>query len=308
MPCYHPRTAYRSKTGPLPSGKWPIVFQASSGLTDDNSVLKIPCGQCIGCRLEHSRQWAIRCVHEAQQFQNNSFITLTYDEEHIQQKCKKYSKGYSLNKREFVLFMKRLRKHYGKNVRFFHCGEYGEERGRPHHHACLFNIDISDKKLFSVRNGVKLYTSETIAKIWGNGFATIGDVTFESAAYCARYVVKKITGKMALAHYGGLQPEYQTMSRGGRGGKGIGFSWLEEFGSDVYPNDGVIIRGLKVRPPRYYDNIYDKINPEKMGHIKLERTKKINKNEQTASRLKVREKVTQLKMKSWVRDFKGERK
>ena len=161
MPCYHPITAYRSITGRDKStGKWQIVFTKRDGYTD--LEVKIPCGKCVGCRLERSRQWAIRCVHEAKMHENNCFITLTYNDKNV-------DKNGSLNKRDFVLFMKKLRKKYSEGIRFFHCGEYGEEFSRPHHHACIFNFDFPDKKLYTIRQNTKLYRSDNLEKLWPNG-------------------------------------------------------------------------------------------------------------------------------------------
>jgi len=152
MPCYHPRQV--AKKGTKANGKANIIFDISQG----GEIISIPCGQCIGCRLERSRQWAMRCVHEAKQFKNNCFVTLTYET---------IPKDGSLNKRDFVLFMKKLRKEYGSGIRFFHCGEYGDMLGRPHHHACIFNHDFEDKIYHqNTKSGEKLYTSEKLHKIW----------------------------------------------------------------------------------------------------------------------------------------------
>ena len=102
------------------------------------------------------------------------FITLTYDDAHLPY-------NQSLSVRDFQLFMKRLRKEFGSGVRFFHCGEYGEKTGRPHYHAILFNCDFKDKKIHTVRNGHRVYVSQQLNDIWGNGLTEIGSVTFESA-------------------------------------------------------------------------------------------------------------------------------
>lgn len=251
MPCYSPLQAWRGKK--LPSGKREIVWkraQRADSLVD--SELKLPCGQCIGCRLERSRQWAIRCVHESQLHERNCFVTLTYDQTHL-------PPGGSVSVREFQLFMKRLRKVAGPGVRYFHCGEYGEELARPHYHACLFNFDFDDKTLWSVRNGVRLYRSKLLESLWPFGFSTVGDVTFESAAYVARYVMKKVTGEPKEAHYKGLNPEYVSMSRGSKkiGTGGIGKGWYDKFKLDVYPGDFVVLRSMKLRPPKFYDSLYD---------------------------------------------------
>lgn len=260
MPCYHPIDVYRSLEGPK-NGKWPIVFNVKKGYHD--KTLKIPCGKCIGCRLERSRQWATRCVLEAQMHSQNCFITLTFNDEHLVD-------NYSLNKEDFQLFMKRLRKKYGPKIKYYHCGEYGELLQRPHHHACIFGLDFPDKKLHSVRNGIKLYKSELLSKLWTYGFSTVGEVTFQSAAYVARYINKKILGENEKTHYGELEPEYTTMSRR----PGIGKTWLERYKTDVYPKDTIhLTKDLTVRPPKYYDYIYDQENHSNMERIKRKRKK-----------------------------------
>lgn len=252
MPCYKPITAYRSRAGRSANGKWPITFNVKDGYTDQE--LKIPCGKCIGCRLERSRQWAMRCVDEAKLWPHNCFITLTYDNDHL-------PVNGSLNKRDFVLFIKRLRKKYGSGIRFFQCGEYGERGDRPHHHACIFNHDFTDKRLHTVRNGIFLYRSESLEKLWSDdkgqkiGYCTIGEVNFESAAYVARYCVKKINGAKADDHYKGRLPEYCTMSRM----PGLGKLYYEKYKRDYYNQDINVIRGdIICKPARYYDKLYDK--------------------------------------------------
>lgn len=296
MACYHPVVAYRSRAGrDSVTGSWPIVFNPKEGYLDKEVV--IPCGKCIGCRLEKSRQWAIRCVQEASMHQKNCFITLTYSPEHLN-RCK----GGSLNKEDYVLFMKRLRKKYGNGIRFFHCGEYGEEFNRPHHHACLFNHDFPDKQLWQVRDGVRLYRSDELQILWPYGYSTIGEVTFESAAYVARYVTKKITGEMANSHYQGREPEYITMSRR----PGIGRPWWEKYKNDVLALDRVVIRNnLQVRPPKYYDNIYHSDNPHQMERIKYRRLKKVNPEDNTYQRLAVKEKIKLNKFKKLKRGIEN---
>lgn len=304
MPCYHPITAYRSKLGRDPkTGKWPLVFKEADGYVD--MEVKVPCGKCIGCRLERSRQWAIRCVHEASLYEHNCFITLTFDDENLDPQK-------SLRKRDFQLFMKRLRKKYGEGIRYYHCGEYGSINQRPHHHACLFNHDFPDKKLWKVNNGVKIYRSAELEKLWPYGFSTVGEVTFESAAYVARYVMKKINGEKAFLHYaivdeetgeyfGQRQPEYTTMSRR----PGIGRAWFEKYKDDVYPHDYVVIRkGIKCRPPAYYDKIYDLTDPESFSIIKARRVYKARNNkDNTPQRLKVKELVRLSKVARLIRDL-----
>ena len=192
MTCYHPLLAYKH------DGK--VVFEKPRVYAQG---FNLPCNQCIGCRLNYSRQWAIRCIHEAQMHKNNCFITLTFSPEALASR----KNPRSLDMREWQLFMKRVRKKYGNGIKFFHCGEYGEKNKRPHYHALLFGHDFTDKQLWTQRSGVKLYISEELKKLWPYGFSTIGDVTFESAAYCARYVLKKVTGDAAAEHYTYTDPE-----------------------------------------------------------------------------------------------------
>jgi len=288
MPCYHPKVAYRKRSGRNPvTGLWPITFDLKDGNPDQE--ITIPCGVCIGCQLDRSQAWAIRCVNEASLHEKNTFITLTYREY-----------NYSLVKEDFVLFMKRLRKKYGEGIRFFHCGEYGEKFDRPHHHACLFNHDFPDRTYWQTRNGVKLYKSEELEKIWGHGYCVVGDVTYESAAYVARYVTKKIIGRKADIHYEGRQPEYITMSRR----PGIGNQWIEKFHNDVYNGDMVIIKkGLTCKPPRYYDNVMERLNKERIEKIKKERKENINLKEKTYPRLSVKETIKILKSKQLLRSY-----
>jgi len=123
-------------------------------------------------------------MHENQMHEESSFITLTMNDEYLSTRVN----PSSLDKTEFQRFMKRLRKRYGKQIRYFHCGEYGEKNHRPHYHAILFGVDFEDKELFQVRDEIRLYTSKTLADLWPYGFVTIGEVTMESCAYVARYV------------------------------------------------------------------------------------------------------------------------
>ena len=208
----------------------------------------LPCGQCMACRLNKSRDWATRCVLESKMHEQNCFITLTYDDEHL-------PKDYGLQKQDFTNFIKRLRKNTGAKLRYYAAGEYGDLYSRPHYHACIFGWKPDDLVLYSVRNCVNLYLSETLAKAWQyQGYVTVGDVTFESAAYVARYVTKKITGDRAQEHYQGRQAEYTVMSRR----PGIGATFFERYSTDIYGKDFIVIRDqIKCKPPRYFDRIYD---------------------------------------------------
>lgn len=251
--------------------------------------LTIPCGQCIGCRLERSRQWATRCLHEASLYEQNCFVTLTYAPE----KLPAYG---SLRKRDFQLFMKRLREYYADSrIRFFHCGEYGTLTKRPHYHAILFGFDFPDKYQWSVRRGFPVWRSPTLEKLWTEGASEIGSVTFESAAYVARYVVKKVTGEAAAEHYlrvdeetgecVRIESEYCTMSRR----PGIGAEWYARFGKEVFPADSVVVRGALSPVPRFYGSLFELAAPEEYRRIKARRKRRARPEDSTPERLEVRE-------------------
>lgn len=257
MPCYSPLQAWRGVRGV--SGKRSMVFNRRDAALPGEIFL--PCGQCVGCRLERSRQWALRCLHESSLYRRNCFLTLTLDAGHM-------PADGSVDVRTFQLFMKRLRKAYpGDRIRYFHCGEYGEKLGRPHYHACLFNFDFDDKYIWSVKNGFNLYRSPSLEKVWGLGHCLVGEVTFESAAYVARYVMKKITGEDAQCHYNGKRPEYVTMSRR----PGIGKGWFQKWKGDVYPDDFIVVRGVKMKPPRFYDSLMEAEDPAFFADLKRKR-------------------------------------
>lgn len=296
MACFHPLKGYRarSRNG---NGSRSIVFQVKDGFAD--RPVMIACGQCIGCRLERSRQWAVRCMHEAKLYENNCFITLTYSDSFL-------PTSRSLVFKDFQDFMKRLRKRYGSGIRFFHCGEYGERFGRPHYHACIFNFDFPDKELWKVNHvGDNVYTSKSLDALWGMGHASIGAVTFESAAYVARYVVKKRTGAIARTWYEYISPEtgevfdrtpeYTTMSRR----PGIGHGHIRRYMGDVYSYDFVVVNGVKARPPRYYDGVYEVEFPSDFARLKARRVRKGKKHadNNTPDRLKVREELQELRLK-----------
>lgn len=251
MPCYNPLEAYRLTDGG-------ITFKPD-GEDIHGAVLRLPCGNCIGCRLERSRQWAVRCVHEASLYEDNMFITLTYSPENLPE-------NGTLVKSHFQSFMKRLRK-FAK-VRYFHCGEYGDDLARPHYHALIFGYEFPDKKTARQgKSGEPQWSSEILNKTWGLGDCLIGKLNFESAAYVARYCTKKINGPQAKTHYKGKQPEYVTMSLK----PGIGARWADKFMHDTYKDDTVIMRGKEAKPPRYYDKRFAMLDPAQFQTIQFDR-------------------------------------
>ena len=293
MTCYRPLLAYKE------DGK--VVFEKPFAFAKG---FNLPCNQCIGCRLTYSRNWAIRCIHEAQMHKNNCFITLTFNPVSLQGRGKQ-----SVNKRDYQLFMKRLRKKYGNGIRYFHCGEYGEQHKRPHYHALLFGHDFADKTVWSVKKDIKLYVSKELQELWPHGFSTIGDVNFDSAAYVARYIMKKQTGDLAEEHYQyihqdtgeieQLYPEYCTMSRK----PGIGYDWFQKYKTDIYPNDYVVIRNnLKIKPPKYYDSL---LTEEELKQVKQKRQEiekeVIDKYDENMDRLFVEEECKRIALDRLIR-------
>jgi len=244
--CIHPITAWRDRKGQRPDGRWPIVFDQEEGHPGEK--LQLPCGQCIECRLARSRMWAVRCVHEAQMHEENVFITLTYSPEEL----KKYCPNGSLNKREFVLFMKRLRfKLPGQDIGVFVTGEYGEQKKRPHWHAIIFNWHPPDAVYkYSNERGDKIYSSKTLQDLWGLGVTELGSVTFESAGYCARYAAKK------LVHGHDQKHDFHPISK--KSCKhAIGKKFLEKNWQDIFNAGFVLVEKkdeiIKSTIPRYYE-------------------------------------------------------
>lgn len=262
MSCYYPIRAWRGR-GVTSSGKTRIVFRVSESLLNSSKMF-LPCGQCVGCRLERSRQWAIRCVHEASLYEFNCSITLSYSPYFL-------PKDGSVSLRHFQLFFKLLRKYlYPRKVRFFHCGEYGDRHGRPHYHAILFNYDFPDKRFAEKsKAGFDLFQSNFLDRLWNKGRARVAAMTFESAAYVARYCLKKITGKDADEYYAGLgiSPEYVSMSKK----PGIGKGWYDKYKGDVFPSDEVVLNGMKLKPPRFYDGLFESESPDEFLNVKRRR-------------------------------------
>ncbi|AXL15072.1 replication initiator protein [Microviridae sp.] len=255
MKCFHPIQGYQL---PANAGeKRPVTFKDHG----NGQPIEVRCGQCIGCRISKARTWAVRMVHEAQEHSENSFITLTYDDQHLPENA-------SLSVRDWQLFLKKLRKHLApKKIRFYMCGEYGEapdqlnQIGRPHFHAIIFgHTFMADAEL--KREEPKAYYSETLEEVWGNGIAEFGPMELGSAAYCAQYTVKKITGKNAADHYlrmnpytgevTPIKPEFSTMSRR----PGIGKTWYEKYNGDL-DKGFVTLDGKKEAIPAFYKRIME---------------------------------------------------
>lgn len=300
MACYYPLIGYR----PLVAGE-KVHFKktATSG-----EMINLPCGQCIGCRIERSKAWAVRIMHESQMHEENSFITCTYRDEDVPE-------DESLHPEHFQKFLKRLREKLApKKIRFFHCGEYGDEFGRPHYHAAIFGEAFyADRKKFKLNDqGDWIYSSEFLEETWGHGFCTTTDLTFKGAAYISRYIFKKVTGEKSYEHYStvtrygelvSLRPEYITMSNR----PGIGANWLERFHQDIFPCDYVALPdGSTTKVPGYYFAKMAERFPEQWARVKAERKKMADskKSDNTFRRLEAKEKVKIAQLRSLKRALK----
>lgn len=240
-----------------------FTFTPSEGYT--HQFPSVPCGQCLGCRLDWAADWALRCEKEAKLWPRNCFITLTYNDDELPIGSTTRS---TVSKREWQLFMKRLRKEYGDAIRFFASGEYGDKNDRAHYHALLFNHDFPDKLPWRMSRGHQLYRSPTLERLWPYGFSTIGALSFQSANYVARYVVKKLRGSMAATQYADREPPFVLMSRN----PGIGAGWLAKHAGDVYPNGTIVYGEGKVRrAPRYFDKLHSREEPSEVRAAKFNR-------------------------------------
>lgn len=303
MTCYHPVPTWRSKQVNA-SGKRSLVFSESKGI--DGTRMEIPCGGCIGCRLDRAAEWQTRLLHESKEHRVNCFLTCTYSNDNL-------PPHNSLNKKDFQDFMKRLRKHVSPlKIRFFACGEYGDQTERPHYHAIIFGYDFSDKKKHSKGSrGDQIYVSDTLGKLWGLGHCWIGSVTPESCGYVARYIMKKVRGEQAELHYTrpdpqtgeliSITPEYIHMSLK----PAIGATFYDKFAKEIHGQDSVLIKGSKRKVPRYYDKKLDAQNPERLEELKFLRAEKAKSRaaDSTDDRLAVREQFKIERTKGLQRKF-----
>lgn len=283
MPCFHPLKAFQKVGGGV---TWTPA--ASNG-----NPMTLPCGRCIGCRLDKGTEWATRIMHESRCHKANMFVTLTYDDEHL-------PRGGTLVKRHVQLFMKSLRFAVSpKKVRFFACGEYGSLKGRPHYHLIIFGHWFDDAKVERL-GSKRSWSSATLTRLWGRGRCEFGDVTPGSAKYVGRYVTKKITGDMAASHYERVTadgeiiqilPEFALMSTK----PGIGRPWLEKFHADAYTGDFCLLDGKRVPVPKYYDRLQTEGYREQLVDGRRERAKPFRWN-QTPERLEVRETCTKARV------------
>lgn len=296
MACYSPISIRRGEAG--------------AGYVGPGMALKVKCGQCIGCRLERKRDWAVRCMHEAMvadedacalgstKGSNSCFLTLTYDREHL-------PPHGTLVKKHWQDFAKKVRNHHGP-FRFMHCGEYGEKGGRPHYHALVFGHDFSEDSVkVRTRGEHELRASESLSKLWPHGLHAIGRVSWDSAAYVASYTTKKASGDVDDDYYDRgvdvqtgevhqVVPEYATMSRR----PGLGTEFFKRYSTDMFPRGTVVLEGREFPVPEFYLKLLEKEDPELCEKVRERRKDRVRKNwsQNTAERLALRERVAKRKI------------
>lgn len=308
MSCKSPLRGWRARKVEL-SGKRKITFDQSAAYTD--MPIELPCGQCIGCRLERSRQWAMRCVHEASLHDENCYVTLTYDDKNLPDHG-----GLVLE--DHQLYIKRLRQRLFREkgervkIKYFLCAEYGDQTFRPHYHVLIFGYDYPDRTFLKKNaQGDNLYISELCKNDWKLGNVIIGNLTFESAAYCARYVLKKVLGDgknyyekidSDTGEIIKIKKEYATMSRN----PGIGKDWITAFKSDAYPSDFIVIRGKKMKPAKYYDRVIEEIDNDLYLKVKAKRKREqSNKTLESPYQLYISEECLKSRIKSLKRTLEN---
>lgn len=230
--------------------------------------LKVPCGKCIECRLNYARQWSFRLQAEMLYHEYNSFITLTYDDNHVPLS---ESGNLTLRKSDFQKFMKRLRKNTGLDISYYACCEYGEHTLRPHYHAIIFGW-FPDDLVFNRTNkfGNVLYTSPTLQKLWPFGFSLISEANVRTGGYCARYCTKKLTGPSAILAYDqlGIERPSALMSRR----PAIGYQYFIDHIDDLIKYDKLSIATadgvLTISPPKYFFDKLQLTHPDIFDNIK----------------------------------------
>lgn len=247
MKCISPR-----KVGFKEDGKT-ISFSPKTH-NPEHPLFDFRCGKCIECRLSYAQQWAVRCYHESKMHEFNSFITLTYDDDHLLSDRLQYS--------DFQNFIKRVRNldcNSDKKIGLIVAGEYGEQTKRPHWHTIIFGWCPDDLEYkYSNDRGDKVYTSKILDELWGFGMAEVGTVTLKSAGYVARYAAKK------LVHGNDGEHDYKPIFRASSK-NAIGKKWLEKYYKDIFNYGDLRVEGKKVSIPRYYEKWFKENKPNEYG-------------------------------------------
>lgn len=233
----------------------------------------VPCRQCPECKQMRAREWSLRCMLETQKYEQNCFLTLTYENNPVK-----------LIKKDLQDFIKRLRKHIEpKKIKYFACGEYGSKRWRPHFHIIIFNHDFTDKwKTNNSNSNKEMYHSDTLDRIWGKGITTIQDVTINSCGYCALY---SSTPRKYLPPLLQETPEFNLMSQG------LGLDTIIQNIDKYAETDEIFLDGQSYKIPNIalkkkycynqesgiYDNKYIKLKEKRLQKAR-ENSERYQKN------------------------------
>lgn len=293
MPCYRPLTGWNKLGGGLTSRK-----SASNG-----STLTVPCGQCIGCRLDKQRDWTARICHEARLWPVNAWLTITYDEANLPW-------DQSLNLRHWQLFIKHLRRDLApRQIRFIAQGEYGDQTGRPHYHAVVFNYSSGDLKIWKPRDGMApIFLAPRLTALWKKG--NVFESPFEPgcANYIAAHCVKRLSQEKAeesgllqrlhlqTGEWITARPEFWVMSRR----PGIGAGYFDRYADELWTHDSVILHNREASVPRYYNRLMEEADPERYARLRDARVAEARKPDRrannTPARLASREQVTKARL------------
>lgn len=218
------------------------------------NVVLLDCGHCPSCLKKRRKEWSLRCLLESKVHEKNSFVTLTYDDEH-------YS---CLNLKADIDDFKKCLWNRGIKYRYYGCSEKGDIGNRWHHHIILFGYEPDDLKFYSkTKSGGYQYTSKFLDKVWHRGFVTVSEFEPALGAYVAGYVAKKLEDPD--------DESYQFMSTR----PGIGYEWFVQNLDHIYDTDFIITNfgNHKSSIPRYLDKIAEKLGFD-LTEIRKKRSEK----------------------------------
>lgn len=293
--------------------RWDTTGTKNHAIITNPRYILVPCRKCTECRLQYSREWATRCMCESMTSTQSWFLTLTYDEEHVpginkrtgelfhgfgtyEKRNGKFEQVMTLEPEDMTRFKdsldKKLRRAGKKPLRYYYCGEYGSTTFRPHYHMIAFNLELeeSEMKLQFINNEHQpIYKCQWLEDLWGKGMVRIGAVTWNSAAYVARYIMKKQTGKEGEKRKEiiGNIPEYVTMSTR----PGIGKDYALMNRETIEALDKIILPGKKaknVHTIKYFEKLYDDLYEQENGQdaTLLRKQERFKKN-QELQRMKI---------------------
>jgi len=200
--------------------------------------LEVPCGKCEACRIQKRNEWCVRMIHELDSWTDAVFVTLTYSEDKI-------PSHESLVKSDLQKFFKRLRKKIEPNkIKYFACGEYGDQTNRPHYHAIIFGLSQKDHDI--------------INECWGLGIIHTGIAEPASMRYVAKYIQKKLSGELAKEVYEDTNRESVFCLTS----KGMGKNFVLKNAKQITDNCGFTLFGTPMSFPRYYLKILELENTD----------------------------------------------